>query len=93
MSFQMPLTVKTLQFGMHHVVLNEFWYSAETFKGKLWTGPFNKMTCFALEVIGFKETFRLIPLLYPLPSRWTGPLKGKNDEILNSNCSGEFLKY
>ena len=32
--------------------------------------PFNKITFFS-EVIGFKETFRLKPLFYPLPSHET----------------------
>jgi len=36
--------------------------------------PFNKITFFASEAPGFKETFRLIPLLYPLPSCETLPL-------------------
>ena len=37
--------------------------------------PFNKINFFASEAPGFKETFRLIPILYPLPSCETVPLK------------------
>jgi len=41
---------------------------------KLANWPFNKLTFFASEAPEFKETFRLISLLYPLPSRETVPL-------------------
>ena len=73
----------------YHVVSNEmFWYSAQTLKCNWLTDPLTKYLFFASEAPGFnfKETFRLMPLLYPLPYRQTVPFRSQYDAWIRGSA-------